>query len=151
MQIPENAKNQGNLHYYAIGLGPGNGETVFAKTETLNIKTLETIMKENGDFGKKITYLKLDIEGFEIWSMPNFLKSDIFKNVDQIGVEMHTGNGVIDQTRVKLWYPKMVEFFREIGQKYGLKLAAYAPNLCVGKSWDANRKFYSYHDLLFVK
>ena len=41
-----------------------------------------------GDVGRKISILKLDIEREELWSMPQFLESDVLKNVDQIHVEV---------------------------------------------------------------
>ncbi len=54
--------------------------------EFIPVSTLETLIYENGDIGKNITYLKVDIEGFEFNSFENWFKTDIFKNVDQFGI-----------------------------------------------------------------
>ena len=48
-------------------------------------------MKENGDYGRRITYLKVDVEGAEIVCLKQWLKSGVFDFVDQLGIEMHTG------------------------------------------------------------
>ena len=38
-----------------------------------------------GDFGKRITYLKVDIEGAEIPCIKQWLKSEVLQFVDQFG------------------------------------------------------------------
>ena len=61
-----------NLHYYKIGIGKQDSETsIFLnnKEEIIKIRTLETILKMNGDENKSLTYLKVDVEGYEIWSL----------------------------------------------------------------------------------
>ena len=40
---------------------------------------------EIGDFGKRITYLKVDIEGAEISCIKQWLKSGVLQFVDQLG------------------------------------------------------------------
>ena len=42
-------------------------------------------IKENGDSGKQITYLKLDVEGTEIGCMKKWLQSGVMKYVQQLG------------------------------------------------------------------
>ena len=41
-----------------------------------------------GDSEQKISILKLDVEGHELLAFPQFLQSDILKNVDQIHMEV---------------------------------------------------------------
>ena len=57
--------------------------------ETIKIRTLETMLKMNGDINKHLTYLKVDVEGFEVWSLKNWMDSNALKNVEQLGIE-HT-------------------------------------------------------------
>ena len=45
----------------------------------------------------------------------------------------------------------VLSFFRTILQEHGIYLADYNPNLSIGKANDKQKKYYSYHDLLFVK
>ena len=111
------------------------------------VKTLDTLLKENGDIGKRITYLKFDVEGTEMFCMKQWIKSGIFHFVDQLGIEMHTGPVAYTNGELK----RILSFFWKILDKYQLQLVDYNPNLCIGKSSDIQKKYYSYHDLLFVK
>ena len=80
---PESLKYE-NLHYHRIGIGKAEGETsilVDNKEEFINISTLENILKKNGDDKKHITYLKVDVEGQEVWSFKNWISSNALKYV----------------------------------------------------------------------
>ena len=48
-------------------------------------------------------------------------------------------------------YRRFITFLKAVERKYGLRLAAYNPNLCRGKSDDSQKRFYSLHDILLVK
>ena len=111
------------------------------------MRTLDTLLKENGEYGRRITYLKVDVEGYEISCLKQWLKSGVVNFIDQLGIEMHTGpvaysNGVLKG---------ILSFFRKILDQHQLHLVDYNPNLCIGKSSDKQKKYYTYHDLLFVK
>ena len=41
-----------------------------------------------GDTDKNITILKLDIEGEEMWSIPQILKTKVLSNIKQIHIEV---------------------------------------------------------------
>ena len=142
-----------NLHYYKIGIGKHDSETsIFLKNEEeiIKIRTLETILKMNGDENKPLTYLKVDIEGFEIWSLKNWMDSNALKNVEQLGIEMHTSCNVIKKSKTKE-FDNIVFFIKHILSHYRLKLIAYNPNRCYGKHHDTQKIYFSNHDLLFVK
>ena len=139
-----------NLHYYNIGIGAENGYVNSDSStgkDPIELKTLDTLLKENGDYGKRITYLKLDVEGFEILCMKQWLKSGVVRFIDQLGIEMHTGSSNYHNGVLK----GVLNFFRKILDKQNLYLVEYNPNLCVGKSYDKMKKYYAYHDLLFVR
>ena len=54
------------------------------------VVTLREAMKMHGDEDKEITYLKVDVEGAEFYALPEMVKSGIFSQVRQMGIEMHT-------------------------------------------------------------
>ena len=148
MVRPKNSYHP-NLHYYNIGIDHQNGETTFGGNDNnlIPVRTLDTLLKENGEYGRRITYLKVDVEGYEISCLKQWLKSGVVKFIDQLGIEMHTGpsaymNGVLKG---------ILSFIRKILDKHQLHLVDYNPNLCIGKSSDKQKKYYTYHDLLFVK
>merc|ERR1712241_1356722 len=85
----------------------------FRQLETIKVKSLETLIKENGDLGKEITYLKLDVEGTEIGCMKKWLKSGVMKYVQQLGVEMHTGiKNVVTKSEVKNVFASLIKFMQ---------------------------------------
>ena len=59
---------------------------VFYPSEFIKVKSLEQLVEENGDKGKPITYLKLDVEGTELDCMKKWLQSGVMKSVEQIGI-----------------------------------------------------------------
>ena len=120
---------------------------VFSEYLNFKVKTLDTLLKENGEFGRRITYLKVDVEGYEIPCLKQWLKSGVVNFIDQLGIEMHTGDIAYSNGVLK----GILSFFRKILDQHQLHLVDYNPNLCVGKSSDKQKKYYTYHDLLFVK
>ena len=126
--------------------------SIFLKNdkEIIKIRTLETILKINGDENKHLTYLKVDVEGFEIWSLKNWMDSNALKNVEQFGIEMHTSCNVIKKSNTKE-FDNLVIFMKHILSHHRLTLVAYNPNRCYGKLHDTQKIYYSNHDILFVK
>ena len=52
---------------------------------------MEDIVTENGDLGRAINYLKIDVEGSELLAIPQWLETpEILENIDQIQIEIHT-------------------------------------------------------------
>lgn len=157
VERPDDSLYVDNLHYYNMGIAPEDGKGRIWKeddspSEIIKVKSLETLIKENGDSGKEITYLKLDVEGTEIGCMKKWLQSGVMKYVQQLGVEMHTGiKNVTTKSEVKNVFASLIKFMQEIKQKYGLSMVAYNPNLCQGKKLDRQKTYYPYHDILFVK
>ena len=142
-----------NIHYHKIGIGKDDSETsIFLKNEEeiIKIRTLETILKMNGDENKPLTYLKVDIEGFEIWSLKNWMNSNALRNVEQLGIEMHTCCNVIKKSNTKE-FGNIDTFMKHILSHHRLKLVAYNPNRCYGKLHDTQKIYFSNHDILFVK
>ncbi len=76
-----------NIHFKKMGIGFAN----FKTEEGFKIKSLDEFFIENNDMGKEITYLKLDVEGFELESLGPMIAQGLLDNVKQLGIEMHTG------------------------------------------------------------
>ena len=104
----------------------------------------------NGDENKSLTYLKVDVEGYEIWSLKNWMDSNALRNVEQLGIEMHTSFNVIKKSNTKE-FDNIVIFMKHILSHHKLKLVAYNPNRCYGKLHDTQKIYFSNHDILFVK
>ena len=60
---------------------------------------------------------------------------------------MHTGYNSLNNGVLK----GVISFLKELLEEQNLYLVDYNPNLCVGKSSDKLKKYYSFHDLLFVR
>ena len=142
------------IHFHQLGLGQVYGEKSLNTEEGeefIIVNTLDEIIKANGDYGKPISYLKIDIEGSEIPCIKQWLKSGVMKFVDQLGIEMHTMSKYIDKTAHKMIYRRFITFLKELDRLYDLKLVAYNPNLCRDKKDDSQKLYYSLHDILLVK
>ena len=83
--------------------------------------------------------------------MKQWLKSKVFNFVGQLGIEMHTSVNQHLNAHTNGLIKGILKFFREIAEKQKLYPVEYNPNLCVGKSSDKARKYYSFHDLLFIR
>ena len=121
--------------------------------EFIPVNTLENLIHENEDIGKNITYLKIDIEGTEFNSFENWFQTDIFKNVDQLGMEIHIHPIFYNvfNVNVQKWFAQLHTYILKLGFLYGLNLVETEPNLCVRKPDFNGKKYYPYNDLLFVK
>ena len=142
------------IHFHQLGLGHMEGQKSLNTKdgeEFITVNTLDEILKANGDDGKSISYLKIDIEGSEIAGIKQWLKSGVMKFVDQLGIEMHTRSIYIEKTAHKMIYRRFITFLKELDQQYDLKLVAYNPNLCRDKKDDSQKSYYSLHDILLVK
>ena len=101
---PQSLKYYDNLHYHRIGIGKEDGKTsiiVDDREEIVPINTLKTMLENNGNDKKYITYLKIDIEGQEIWNFRNWITTNALRYVNQLGIEMHTCCTVIRKSNIK--------------------------------------------------
>ena len=132
-----------------------NGKSFFASVSTgqhelVSIRTLKTLITENGDDGKNISYLKIDIEGMEFICFDNWFQTDIFKNVDQLGIEIHIHPFFSKDVKIKKWFRTLGKHLLKLSD-YGFKLVGIETNKCIEKSLDTNNKYHTHNDLLFVK
>jgi hypothetical protein len=143
---PENVKNS-NIHFYPLGIAHENGQS----SDGYKFQTLSSLIKANGDENRTITYLKMDVEGAELQSLGQILKSGVLKNTQQIGIEMHTGSYTVRTNSIRKVLKAIIKAFKAMYDQLGFRLIAYNPNGCVGKTLDPEKLYYNYHDLLFYK
>ena len=86
-----------NIHFLKLGIGISNNNA---------LRTLQSLLMENGHSRKVINYLKVDIEGAECETIMQWFESGGLLNVRQIGIEFHNVSKSIKKyfTVVKMLY-----------------------------------------------
>jgi hypothetical protein len=146
-----------NVHFNKVGLGHTSGKMTMTVSHEQNrlskplpAMTLKEHIEKNGDLGKEITYVKVDIESAEIKAIPEWIESGILQNVRQIGIELHTGKIFFDKAK----RARVAEsLLKSISQLYdlGFRHISYDPNTCVGKSQDHDGRYYTFIDIVLYK
>ena len=114
------------------------------------VQTLQEILEEFKDFESPITYLKMDVEGEELYLLDNWIETGVLNNVQQFGVEFHLSHLVV-KNQANHWFGKMIRYIQKLSKNYGLQLVDSEPNRCVGKKEDGLKLYYAFNDVLFVK
>ena len=94
--------------------------------EQYSLDTLSSILKKHGHTKTRITYLKIDIEGYEVDALLQMFESGALDHVQQIGLEYH-----LPDTN------KALKFFHALTMLYfkgDFRLISFDMNGCVGKS-----------------
>jgi hypothetical protein len=116
------------------------------------VSTLEEAIKSNGDADKPISYLKVDVEGSELDSIPQWLTSDVLRNVQQIGIELHTGPIHLKDSQLEEKFGNLLKSLQVMHDKYGFRMVSYNTNGCVGKAQDKlEGRYYTYFDIVLYK
>ena len=102
-----------------------------------NYLTLNEIFKTNGHEDTMISYMKVDIESHELSGLPNWLKSDILKNVKQLAIEVH-----LEPPDDKLT-SEFFKTFQELHLKGHYRIFNWEANNC----WKNLNKQYNYFGL----
>ena len=146
-----------NVYFIKLGLGHYKGRTELIlnhaanmRSEMLPITTLKDAIFNNGDLGKEITYLKVDIESSEIKAIPDWIRSGVLENVRQIGMELHTGKIYFDRKGQSSAAKKLLKIVSQL-YDLGFRHISYSPNTCVGKSQDPNGQYYTFIDIVLYK
>ena len=116
------------------------------------VKTLEDIIKENGDEENTITYLKVDVESAELSSIPTWIKSNILNKISQIGIELHTGDVHLKNHKIGQVLSEVLQSIQIMKREFGFKIIDYSPNGCVGKAQDKlEKRYHTYFDIVLYK
>lgn len=105
-----------------------------------NIIRLKDALAKNGHTGRTIHYLKIDIEGEEKNSIPDWIESGALDNVEQIGMEVHL------QQKHKWLDALYISHYQSL-YKIGFRLISWDPNVYKGI---VNKKSI-YMELVFKK
>ena len=138
VEMPKKYKDVKNLHYEKLGLSNTVGKlkngAPDGSVRNMPVVTLAEAMKMFNDQNKEITYLKLDVEGAEFYALPEMVKSGVFNNIRQMGIEMHTGSRNLKNPKiVQKHLNASLMVFKELQETYGFRLIAYNANGCMGK------------------
>ena len=116
---------------------------VAAKNDTANLlDTLGTILKKYHHENRKISYLKVDIEGSELAGLPSWLSEGALKNVQQIAAEVHLRGA-----------ESSIAFFKTMQRLYfegDYRLISYEPNGCYF-NMRKKLKFYYFFEMVLKK
>ena len=105
-----------NIRFEKIGL---SGKISDGKS-----KTLSEIILQNGHVATKISYLKMDIEGTEVYGLLNWMDSGSLTNVQQIAMEYHLNN---ERTQL---YKNFQAALRDLQIKENFRIFHWEANLC---------------------
>ena len=147
-----------NISFEKIGLSHFSGTTqVFDnvhnnKKVLVQVKTLDDIIKSYGEEKEMITYMKVDVESSELKAIPEWIKSGILKNIQQIGIELHTGQVHVKDHQIPQTLSPVLKGVVQMCQDFGFKIIDYTPNGCVSKSQDkVEKRFHTYFDIVLYK
>ena len=127
-----------------------NNERLNEKS-VVKVLTLEDAIKYFNDEGKTIHYLKVDVEGHELKSIPKWIESGVLGNIQQINLELHTGKLHIKEHQISSMLTSIMTAMDNMNKKYGFKLIDYKPNGCVGKWQDPGKQYYTFFDITMMK
>ncbi|KAL7647535.1 UNVERIFIED_CONTAM: hypothetical protein RMT77_001135 [Armadillidium vulgare] len=110
------------IHFYNLGLS-NQSSTIMIGNVSSEVERYENILKMLDLHNKEITYLKMDVEGFELNFFNDVLNTNpnILKNVNQLAVEIHplrfVEGTIPGQTFKEYW-----EYFQKL-EHLGFRLA----------------------------
>ncbi|XP_063718875.1 uncharacterized protein LOC134845744 [Symsagittifera roscoffensis] len=121
------------IHWHKVGMASNNDKS--------DLKTLGYLIGHNGHSNDIIHYLKVDIEGEERNSIPEWIRSGSLANVKQIGIEFHQGdNGKNFQSYAEI---------TKLLSQHGFKLISWDPNMVVTSNLKSGP--YSCFEVVFRK
>ena len=100
-----------------------------------------------GDRGKKITILKLDVEGYEFKIIPQILRGNILDAIDQMILEIHSN----DQEERNL--EDMTSMLGNLQKLYskGRRIINYDPNLTIERMFSNSQNYYPNFDITLIR
>ena len=127
--------HRGNgISFTKVGIGSSNRG---------NVRTLKHHLATNEHENSTIFYLKVDIEGEELNSLPEWVSSGALNHVKQMALEFHLGP-IHSQRRFNWLLELMSQLY-----KLNFRLISHEINMTVGKA--ANDNYYSYMEVVFMK
>ena len=97
-----------------------------------------------------VLILQVDVEGAELKAIPEWISSGVLDQVNQIGIELHTGKGAIPQDKVFSELSFLLAEMRKL-HDIGFRLISTTNNDCVSKSDDFQNVFANYFEVVFYR
>ncbi|XP_076438999.1 putative methyltransferase-like protein 24 [Babylonia areolata] len=121
-------KRSSLIEFKRIGIGPKN----MVNTAGWKLKTLGTLIREEGLEGRLINYVKIDIEYSEWDVLKTIYEEESLRNVQQFGFEMHTRElfrvSNINMPTKKKDFVKMYKLLRPLEEKFNFRKFNYRRN-----------------------
>ncbi|KAK7482162.1 hypothetical protein BaRGS_00026627 [Batillaria attramentaria] len=123
-----NSKRSNLIEFKRIGIGPRNEQN----TAGWELRTLGTLIRDEGLEGKIINYLKIDIEYSEWEVLKSIYRENALRNVQQLGFEMHSRElfrvSQIDMPTTKEDFVRMYDILRPLEEKFNFRKFNYRRN-----------------------
>ncbi len=100
-----------------------------------------------GDREKKISILKLDVEGFEFEIIPQILKDGFYDLIEQFTLEVHS-DGQHERNLEDMTY--MLNNLQSLYLK-GLRIMNYDPNLTIERMFSNSQNYFSNFDITLIR
>lgn len=105
-----------------------------AKNEDIkSLYTLSSILQKHGHIDTRISYLKIDIEGYEVDGLLEWLDSGSLRHVQQLAMEFHLPD---TKTTLKFFYGLMRLYIES-----NFRLISYDLNGCAGKTGESYSQY----------
>ena len=97
-----------------------------------------------------VIIFQVDVEGAELKAIPEWISSGVLDHVNQIGIEFHTGKGLIPENQV---FSELSFLLHELRKLYdiGFRLISTTNNDCVAKNEDFQNIYATYFEVVFYK
>ena len=105
--------------------------------------TLAEILAKNSHQEEPIMYLKVDIEGEELFSLPEWISSGALDHVLQLGLELH-----LPSIHVEKRFKWLLDLLNQL-YHLNYRLISHEINMTVGKP--ASEGYYSYMEVVLMK
>jgi len=139
VSFPPQRSNQ--VFFHKVGVGVRKG---------FRMDTLSNLLAANGHLLHQIFYLKVDIEGAEIGTLPQWLNSGLLQRVGQLGIELHLAE--IHQKQIFPWLLGLLQ------QLYvqGFRIISHEVNTAVFSMVDPSIKplqqgYHSYLEVVLMR
>ena len=121
------------ISFHKIGLSA-------KRDDEKSLETLSSILQNNGHSNTKISYLKVDIEGYEVDGLLEWLETGALKHVQQLGMEFHLPD---TETTLKFFYG-----LAKLYTKSDFRLISFDLNGCAGKKGDS---YSAYAEIVLMR
>jgi len=139
VSFPPQRSNQVFFHKVGVGVRKDS-----------RMDTLTNLLDANGHLLNQIFYLKVDIEGAEVGTLPQWLESGLLQRVDQLGIELH-----LAEIHQKQSFPWLLGLLQQLYVQ-GFRIISHEVNTAVFSMVDPSIKplqqgYHSYFEVVLMR